>query len=55
MNAISNVILMGGGAEIIRENSNQWSEYYGDGFMIMPKSVGSSTWYNAIGGLYLNV
>lgn len=55
MNAISNVILAGGGAEIVRENRNQWDEYYGKEFMILPKSIGSSTYYNALGGLYLNV
>lgn len=55
MNAISNVLLCGGGAEIIRDNSNQWKEYFGEGFMIMPKVPGSSTFYNALGGLYLNV
>ena len=53
MDAISNVLVCGGGAEIIRDNTNQWSEYYGEGFMIIPKSIGSSTFYNALGGLYI--
>ena len=53
MNAIQHVLLCGGIAEIIRENTDQWKSYFGEGFMIMPVSKGSSTFYNAIGGLYI--
>lgn len=55
MNAISNIVMMGGGAEIIRENISIWDDYYGKGFVILPKVPGSATFYNSIGGLYLNV
>lgn len=53
MKAISNVLLAGGGAEIIRDNMDQWNEYYKEGFMIIPVTIGSATYLNALGGLYI--
>lgn len=52
MNAISNVLVVGGGGELIRNNEHIWEEYYGEGFMILPKVPGTAEYFNAIGGLY---
>lgn len=51
MNTIDNVILFGGGAELIKVHKDAWKEMYGEGFMQFP--VTGSEFYNAVGGLYL--
>lgn len=51
MNVIDNVILFGGGAELIKKNSDHWKELYGDGFMLSPKV--DAEYYNCIGGLFI--
>jgi hypothetical protein len=51
MDTIDNVILFGGGAELIKDNSDQWKSLYGEGFMLSPKL--DAEYYNCIGGLYI--
>jgi len=53
MDAISNVIILGGGAELIKLNISKFEEFYGKGFVLFPTIEGSSTYYNAIGACYL--
>lgn len=51
MNTIDNVILFGGGAELIKKNSELWKTLFGEGFMLSPKL--DAEYYNCIGGLYI--
>ncbi len=50
MNAITNVILFGGGAELIKIHKEDWETFYGKGFMVAP--VSGAEFYNALGGLF---
>lgn len=54
LDAISNVIILGGGAELIKLNIEKFESMYGKGFVLFPTIDGSATFYNAIGGTYLN-
>lgn len=51
MNTIDNVIIFGGGAELIKNNSEKWKTLFGEGFMITP--VVDAEYYNAVGGLFI--
>lgn len=51
MDAIDNVIIFGGGAELIKNNSEKWKTLFGEGFMITP--VVDAEYYNAVGGLFI--
>ena len=55
LDAISNVIILGGGAELIKLNKEKFEQYdgYGENFVLFPTIEGSATFYNAIGACYL--
>jgi hypothetical protein len=55
LDAISNVIFLGGGAELIKLNKEKFEQYdgYGSNFVLFPTIDGSATFYNAIGACYL--
>lgn len=53
INNISNIIILGGGAELIKINMQKFEALYGKGFVLFPTIEGSATFYNAIGGNYI--
>lgn len=52
LDTISNVILFGGGAEVIRSQRNLWDTLYPKDFVKIPVTTDSATFYNAIGAAY---
>lgn len=48
---IDNIIIFGGGAEIIKEHLSYWNESYSNNFVLIP--VTGSEYYNAIGNLFV--
>lgn len=54
MDVINNVILFGGGAELVKLHKDHWDELFdtkGSKFMVAP--VSDSEFYNSIGGIYI--
>lgn len=52
---IQNIIILGGGAELIKNNMEKFESMYGKGFVLFPTIEGSATFYNAIGGNFIPI
>lgn len=54
MDVINNVILFGGGAELVKLHQDHWDELFdtkGSGYIVTP--VSDSEFYNSLGGIYI--
>jgi hypothetical protein len=51
MDTIANIVIFGGGAEVIRSQADLWSTMYSRDFVKLP--VNSSEFYNTIGALFI--
>lgn len=51
MNSVSNIIIFGGGAEIIKSEQEVWNSFYNKNFVRFPEKF--SEYYNALGCLYV--